>query len=79
MRSLLAEGVLRLASSLIVPSGCSHVDGEHAFDEPALMVDGSRGAASRGLPALLPRSGNLIMVLAHQPNRDSPLSVKRNL
>ena len=42
MRSLLAEGVLRLASSLIVPSGCSHVDGEHAFDEPALMVDGSR-------------------------------------
>jgi hypothetical protein len=36
-------------------------------------------AASRGLPALLPRSGNLIMVLAHQPNRDSPLSVKRNL
>ena len=75
MRSLLAEGVLRLASSLIVPSGCSHVDGEHAFDEPALMG----GAASRGLPALLPRSGNLIMALAHQPNRDSPLSVKRNL
>jgi hypothetical protein len=36
-----------------------------------------QGAASRGLPALLPRSGNLIMALAHQPNRDSPLSVKR--